>query len=396
MRLSPFPDDFEAAFDGEPGALGAAEAEAALALGRLDGALTHARPAAKRIFAGLVLGATLTSALRQEGHAFTYPRFEAWFAGLVPLTDTASRPARTPRILAEAVLAELAHSSWAPLAELARSLQPALLAPRDFAEEGAHADTHDAIAAARTLIADLGTETTPLPFASLSRLHAAIPDSTRFAPAERAPETITIGAIQMTVERAPPPSPRWAIELVYGEHLRATGLLAAALPCPGLVRLDALADADDPLEARIIRAQALRALALDLAAKLTRAQDGAAQIAADLAGQRRSARTPALAALLAGFGAMRSAQIEAVLGATRLGVRGMLATLRDRGLVTRTAVSGVWLYSLARRNPQPAYAPEPAERLAFSREALEEFGAATAEIDRLLGPMAIDPDLSEE
>jgi len=391
-------------------ACAAAEAEAALALGRLDGMLSQSLPATRRIFAGMAVRAALVNALTQEGYAFTEQRFDAWFAGLVPLVDASERrPGRAPtmpaRLLADAILAELGHNSWRPLAAAAHALRPALLASRDFADGHAQGDAHACISEARALVDALGAETTPLPFASLRRLHAAIAESTRFAPAERAPETISMGTIamgtiQFAVERRPPPSPRWAIELVYGEHLHATGLLAAALPCPGLVRLDALGDGDDPGLARTIRARALTDIAVDLVVRLRRASESAARIAERLTGLRRSSRAPALAELLTGFGAMRSRQIEAALGVTRLGVRGMLTALHDAGLVTRASVLGNWLTSSARLDPVPALGVEPAESPAlspaFSHEALADYDAANANIDRLLARMGVDPDGHED
>ena len=396
-------------------ACAAAEAEAALALGRLDGMLGQSLLPTRRIFAGMAVRAALVSALAQEGYAFTDQRFDAWFAGLVPLVDASERPLggarlRPARILTDAMLTELGHSSWPALAEAAHSLRPALLAPRDFDQETAQGDVLACIAEARTLVTALGTKTTPLPFTALRRLHAAIAESTRFAPAERAPETITIGTIamgtiamvpiQFAVERRPPPSPRWAIELVYGEHLHAAGLLAAALPWPGLVRLDALGDAsgdgDDPDLARIIRARALTDVAVELVVRLRRASESATRIAERLTGLRRSSRAPALAELLTGFGALRSRQIEAALGVTRLGVRGMLTALHDAGLVSRTSVSGSWLTSSVRSDPTPQLRVDPVESSAFSDEALADYEAANANIDRLLSRMKVEPDVHED
>ncbi|WP_019054302.1 hypothetical protein [Sphingobium xenophagum] len=112
-------------------AVSTAEAEAALMLGRLDGALRYLPPAASRILAARLLRDTLTGALRQEGHAFSAQRFAAWFAGLTPLTDPADRPAtplRPPRPLVSVILTALVHSSWPPLATLAARMQPANLA----------------------------------------------------------------------------------------------------------------------------------------------------------------------------------------------------------------------------------------------------------------------------
>ena len=87
----PFPDASDAPFPRQPAPLTVTEAQAALALGRLDGALAHCPEPAMRIFAGLMLQGTLIAALRQEGHAFTGQRFHAWFAGLVPLADATPR-----------------------------------------------------------------------------------------------------------------------------------------------------------------------------------------------------------------------------------------------------------------------------------------------------------------
>jgi hypothetical protein len=81
---------------------------------------------------------------------------------------------------------------------------------------------------------------------------------------------------------------------------------------------------------------------------------------------------------------MRSAQIEAVLGKTRLGVRDMLDALFKAGLVARTSVSGVWMYRFAPPSPPAEETLEQPASHAFSTEALGEYEAANAEIDRLI------------
>lgn len=121
---SPFPDQAQAAL----------EAEALLALGRVSGALDLASPPALRLLAIRQLRALLVAALRQEGHMFTDQRFHAWFAGVATLSDQPPLAARPPGVLAEAILTELAHSSWELLAELAIRFQAALLAPSDHFE----------------------------------------------------------------------------------------------------------------------------------------------------------------------------------------------------------------------------------------------------------------------
>ena len=161
----------------DPGEIAAATARCYLALGRLDGALRAARPATLRLFALRLLRDLLVAVLRQEGHAFTDHRFHAWFAGVATLSDLPPRLGRPPRVLCEAVLTELTHSSWEVLAELAARFQAALLAPgdhigNDLAAQTAHQDAHSIVIAARDLISEL--EPTPLPLPALERLHCAV------------------------------------------------------------------------------------------------------------------------------------------------------------------------------------------------------------------------------
>lgn len=378
-----------------------------LALGRLDGALALCPEAVLRLFASRLLRHTLIAALRQEGHTFTEQRFNAWFAGLATLVDdtpslTRPRLARPPRALCEAVLTELAHSSWEPLAGLAIRLQPVLLAPQDFSsEEEGHEEALRVIGEARQLVDALTPGQAPLPLLSLARLHHAVGQSARFAPAERtsAPTPIggPIGGRLLTIERAPSPSPRWAVELVVGEHWRAAGIVRFALPWLGLIRLDALRqDDDDPAAPRIIRATALRDLAHALFVKLADAAKVAARVASQLPGLRATSRAPALFALLAGFGALRSAQIESLLSATRLGVRSMLTALHDAGVLERTTVAGALLYSVTLGDRPVPILSGPPDGFAFSSDALSEFDASMDNIAQLLARSGTDLDDAEE
>lgn len=378
----------------------AIETEALLALGRLDGALGAVRPTTLRLFAIRLLRDLLVTVLRQEGHAFTDQRFHAWFAGVATLSDQPPRLARSPRVLCEAVLTELTHSSWEVLAELAARFQAALLAPgdhigSDIADETARQDAYAIVVAARDLIAEL--EPSPLPLSALERLHRAVGEHVLFAPPERAPEPIAMGSIRLTVERAGAPSPRWALEILWGEHWRAAGPMAHALPLPGLIRLDALrtdtpSGRAQPDEAPTILATALRDVAQGLCGNLTEADQLARRLEDSQPGRRRSSRAPALLELLAGFGPMRSAQIEALLGATRLGVRTMLGALDKVGIFERTTLAGVHLYSV---NLDARVADDGnglAASSTFSSAALGEYEAAMAGIDALLARSGVSLD----
>ena len=370
------------------------EAEALLALGRLDGALGTAGPATLRLFALRLLRDVLITALRQEGHMFTGQRFHAWFAGVATLADQPPRAARPPKVLCEAMLTELAHSSWDALAGLAARFQPVLRAPGDHVGSApeavaAHQNAHAAVTAARDLIAGLGP--CPLPLPALARLHRALAEHILFAPAERTPQPIVMDRVRFTAERAAAPSPRWALEMLWGEHWRRAGLVSLALPFPGIIRLDALPGATPDGNAAIILAAALRDVAHGLHHSLTEADQLARRLDSLQPGQRRSSRAPALLELLAGFGPMRSSQLEMLLGATRLGVRTMLGALGETGVLDRSTVAGVRLYSVT-VTPRPAIAPhESAASSTFSSAALGEFDEAMADIDALLVRIGTSP-----
>ena len=200
----------------------------------------------------------------------------------------------------------------------------------------------------------------PLPFAPLAALHCPIGLSPRFAPAERATEAIALNNIEVVVERARPPSPRWAIELVFGEHLRASGSLHAALPLNRLIRLDTVRAAEideNPTQAAIVQADALRACLVYLNHSVDEAANTCRAMADRYGAKRVNSRAPQLYSLLSVFGPLRSSQIE--------------------------TVSGVKLYSVTRHGAPFAPTALVEEPCSFSREALAEYDASLASIDVL-------------
>jgi len=366
-------------------ALGTAQAQAAFALGGLDAALTWCPSDIHPILAARLIRETLISALRQEGHLFTDARFHAWYAGLIPLSDEPLQFALAPRALATTLLAEMTRSRWVPLIDAALGLEKACLALRDPDSAAAVETARAAIDEAAALITAL--EPAPLPFSALAALHRAIGQSPRFAPAERATETITLATRQVVIERPRPPSPRWAIECAFGAYLQATGAHSAALPLNGLIRLDTVRAAevdDNPAHAAIVHAEALRDVLNHLNRLVAEARDTRQHLAERYRAKRTNSRAQQLYGLLSGFGPLRSSQIEAVLGATRLGVRTMLAALADGGDLAVETLSGVKLYSVMRGRPAVAPTPLADDPVRFSSEAIEDYDAALARIDALL------------
>ncbi|HQS68043.1 MAG: hypothetical protein B7Y36_10275 [Novosphingobium sp. 28-62-57] len=385
-----------------------AEADAMLALGRLEGGLAMAAPATLRLLALRLLRDMLITALRQEGHGFTDQRFHAWFAGVATLSDEPARTARPPRALCEAILTELTHSSWNALAQAATRFQAALLAPSDdtgnrLAAETAYQDAGAVIAAAHDLLSRLAPSSHPL--AASAQLHAAAGDHVLFAPSERAVEPMAIwpdavAGKRLTVERLALPCPRWALELLWGAQWRKSGLLSHALPFPGLIRLDVLrantaTDFAMLEESPAILATTLRDAAQTLSASLSEADRLAHRLAECQIGQRRSSRAPALLELLAGFGPLRSGQLEGLLGVSRLGLRTMLGTLDTAGLLTRTTLSGVHLYATDLSARGAYEAQDDLASSTFSTSALGEYDAAMAKIDALLTKSGVTADDSD-
>lgn len=80
---------------------------------------------------------------------------------------------------------------------------------------------------------------------------------------------------------------------------------------------------------------------------------------------------------------MRSDQLERLIGATRVGVHGMLVSLREIGLATTTQASGVKLHSFVADGPSQSN-DGVRQRETFSRSALDEFDAAMTAVDELL------------
>lgn len=375
-------------------------------LGRLDGALAYADPSTVALFAARVLRTLLIRALRQERLAFTNERFDAWFAGLVPLTDVqvssdAVLPDRPPRLIVEALLGECAHASWAPLAEQAQRLRRAFLAPREdqpAARDEIECLLQDSRARVEALVGALAEMGDTRPLMGLERLHQDLAASPTFAPAEASRERILLGrgaagergptARGLTIERAASPAPFWAIEVFLGGYLHATGCLRVPLPCPGLVRSEAIGRAAAPG----VIAEALGATMRGWNETLAQAAGDVRRIATLVPDHRRSSRAPALCRLLAGTGALRSAQIEPLLDVTRLGLRTILGPLLAHGTITRQRVAGVWLYALA---PAPVSVSakgrdERAGGTGFSVEAVAAYEASLADIDALLARLGVD------
>ncbi|QDK34769.1 hypothetical protein [Sphingomonas sp. IC081] len=380
---------------------------AALYLGRLQSALRTASQGCLQILGLRVVRECLIAALRQEGHAFTEQRFHEWFAGLKTLSDLPQHRLRPARAICQAILTELLHSSWPLLADAAEKIQRAFLALSDVPDAmtspsptAAHAEINAIIEEAHQLLAAIPVEAEDLPFNAISALLQAVGASTRFGQQERGYELLETGSGRIAREADTPTNCRWALDLLVGTRLASDwasplGRLPLPIPLPGFLSFPGHGQcnqdpSDDDLWDTQRRLQqqstdALRSALWQLEQWLWEAERRASTIAERSAGRRSTGRSGPVLEMLAGFGAMRGRQIELVLGASRLGVRTILATIAESGqLVTEAAHNRTMLYRYAECRPK-APGPQPNEEsFAFSQQSLDEFEASMKALEALL------------
>ena len=114
--------------DVSPEELAVAQAACTLALGRLDGLLAGLTDTEKRLFCVALLREVLLSAMVQGGFADAEHQFNAWFAGLDRSPQETPVTACSAYAVVRALLGELSHHPWEPLADAAvngqRTLHP--------------------------------------------------------------------------------------------------------------------------------------------------------------------------------------------------------------------------------------------------------------------------------
>ncbi|AIT81778.1 hypothetical protein [Novosphingobium pentaromativorans] len=380
----------------------------ALYLGRVQASLSQASDGTLRVLAGRLIRECLVTALRQEGHSFTDERFFDWFAGLSTLSDVSAHKLRAPRSLCQAILTEFQHNPWRQLAEASQKLADAFLAPVDLNANEGHEDAHALIAEARALIAEIAEIAVPdtdLPFGPLAALFTAARQSPRFSRQERGIELIRGPRSSIAVETSEHAHSRWALDILAGTYLSPLRGLPLAAPLPGLLTFkEATSDPfDDDLtfshHPSLLDRDAFAALrdALwSLDRRLIEARADAELIREGLQGRRSNGRAGDVAYYLAGFGKLRGAQIERIIGASRLGVRTIMATLSQSGVVRgETSRNAATMYRFAPLEADQAGLVPDKREFAFSPEAIDDFESSMGAIDDLLrriSPEALDDE----
>ena len=370
--------------DASPEELALAQTECALALGRLDGLLVGLTDTEKRLFGVGLLREVLLSALSQTGFPDAEHRFNEWFAGLdrgpqeTPLTGCSAYA------VVRALLSELSHHPWEPLANAAQTIALAARFGADRPMQTEDALAEEAVGRAITLVKQASADDeTPLPFAALARLHASLRQDPMFAPVERAVRRVSLGNRAVAIEQAAPRTPLWAVDAALGRLLSAGGTWQLALPCPGVVTAAALQPQLWPGERALLAARSLHVSVRRICALVDQARRRAALMGGQLGHLRSSARAPQVWIFLAAFAPLGLDQMTSAFSVSRRGTYAIGDALVAASLARRESVKGKVL--LVAEEPRAISGSAGlGQASARPAPALAEFDAAMAEIDRLL------------
>jgi hypothetical protein len=376
--------------DAPPEELALAQAECALALGRLDGHLAVLAEDEQALFCMALLRAVLLTSLAQGGFADAELRFDAWFAGLGRGPQETALTACSAHAVVRALLGELVHHSWEPLAEAAHTIAAAARFWADRPAQAEDALAGDAITKATELVTQVATGDTPLPFASLARLNVLLRQEALFAPVERGARSYSVAGREITIEQPAPRTPLWAVDLALGQLLSSGGAWRHALPCPGAITAEALQPPLPPRQRAMVTTRTVQASALRLVDLVTDARKRAALMHDHLGHLRANARAPQVWIVLAGFAPLGLDQMAATFGVSRRGTYAIGDALVSAGLARRKTVQGRVL--LVADETRRARLSEPKGKApALAHPALAAFDSAMAEVDRLLARSSGQP-----
>ena len=364
--------------------LALAQAACALTLGRLDGLLVGLTEGEEALFCMALVREVLLSAMVQGGFADAELRFNAWFAGLDRAPQETPLTPCSAHALVRALLAELGHHPWEPLA---RTAQTIATAARFGADRPAHAEDalgDDVLAKAADLTKQASmNDDSALPFTGLARLNALLRADPLFAPVERAVRSFSLSGRKVAVEQAAPRTPLWAVDAALGRVLSACGTWRLPLPCPGAVTAQALQPQLWPGERALLAARSLHASAMRLSDLVADARRRAALMDEHLGHLRASARAPQVWILLAAFAPLGLDQMASAFGVSRRGTYAIGDALAAARLARRESIKGKVL--LVAEEPRRDRLSAPLNQApTLPDPALAEFDAAMAEIDRLL------------
>jgi hypothetical protein len=364
--------------------LAQAQAECALALGRLDGLLTGLAPDEASLFCMRLLRLTLISALEQAGFIDTEMRFDWWFSGLDRGPEETALTSCSAHAVVRALLDDLGRHSWQPLAEAAQTIARAARFVTDRPESSGDMLARDAIAAGCTFVAQVaaGAES-PLPFSGLSHLGDLLRQDPMFAPVESEARVFNVAGRDVLLDQRAPRTPLWAVDAILGALFAAGGFCRPALPFPGAISAESLGGHLWANERGVVEARALAASTARLTRLITTTSAQIGIIRERLGHLRSSSRAPQVWYVLAGFSSLGVDQLEAAASVSRRGTYAVADALVAASVARRETIKGKVL--LVAEEPRPRVHMLLSQQSApLPSPALAEFESAMAEIDRLL------------
>jgi len=358
---------------------------AALSMGVILGSWKACHPGVRDLFALGLVRKCVSNSLQAEGYSFTVEQFSYWLAGAAVLDPGRPPLARPARLVCELVLNALARSRCE---EVARASERFRLMSMPIAEHGEHGDIgqcREALDAAREIAlrsrfaggqGPSGVGERVAAAAKLARAARAL--ATRLA--EDRP--FELGGRRSLVREEPERAAYWALDLEI-EGFFADALPGMPpLPCPGLFDR-AWLRTDIDVDAHSDMAMASRRLGSslgELAALMDRAVESQRACDQAAAAVSSKSRLPQLVGVLSIMERLRSAQIEAVLSATRIGVRSIVESGFDLKVFRHRKGRGLNMIEMdtSRREPPPL----PSRR--DVTQAIETGSVAIAEVDDAL------------
>lgn len=390
--------DFEAremAEEGRERLSGGISADAGLALGFIMGSWKAISSGARDLFALGLVRRCVTVALQAEGYSFTADQFSYWLAGAAVLDPSRPPLARPARLVCDLALGILSRSRCEEVVHAAEQFRSMAMPIADQGDHGdigqCHeaADCADEIALRNRFAGGRGPVGVAERVAAAAKLARAAPAlATRLA--EDRPFDLQ-GRWAM-VRDEPERAAYWTLDLEIESFFADAIPGMPPLPCPGLfdrawLRTDREAGSDISMAS--IRLAASLGETMTLMDRAIAADRERAQAASEVSAK---SRLPQLLGLLAVMEQLRSSQIEAALGVSRIGVRGIVESGIQLGLVRLRKGRGLNMIvpDQARRdNP-----PFPSRRARSQRSdqetmAVAEVDDALAFADKVLGRFGV-------
>lgn len=391
-----YSDIAEVAYDSAKRRPEGVSAEAGLALGFLMGSWKAVGPGVRNLFALGLVRRCVSTALRAEGYNFLPEHFSYWLAGAVVL-DAARPPlARPARLVSDLVLSALARSRCEEIVRAAELFGRMAMPIADLGEHGDIGQCHEALDAARAIAlrsrfaGGRGPAGVAERLASAAQLARAAPAlATRLA----ADRPFDLQGRWAMVRDEPERAAYWTLDLEVEGYFADAIPGMPPLPCPGLfdrawLQTDIDGDATSDMSRASTRLTTALGEIMGLMEQAIALDRECSRVVVEVSAK---SRLPQVVGLLGIMEQLRSSQIEAALGVTRIGVRGIIENGVQLGAVRQRKSRGLNMIEMdtSRRERLPLPSRRaPAQPTEQESKAIAEVDDALAYADKILSKFA--------